>query len=149
MPTATLYRSVYKGSTSRLNPQPHYLGEEVLYHGELADALAVAKALPASQIVDATLETGGADYHCNDFARLEDGWSPADVDFMHGAFTVRLTKEALLHLHGDKLRSMRSTALLMDHLDTVNELVRRKTAAGDVIEEAGKRVLIIDASDFA
>ncbi|MCZ4341919.1 hypothetical protein O4H52_09905 [Sphingomonadaceae bacterium G21617-S1] len=149
MPTATLYRSVYKDSASRLNPEPRYLGEEVVYHGELADALALAKALPANQIVDATLETGGADYHCNDFARLEDSWSPADVDFMHGALTVRLTKEALLHLHGDKLRSMRSTALLMDHLDTVNEIIRRKMAVGGVVEEEGQRVLIIDASDFA
>lgn len=146
---ATLYRSIYRPSTSRIDPAPAYLGEEVVFHGELAEALEAANALPLNAQVVATLETEHGDFHCNDFDRLTDEWEPGDKEFSHSALTIRVTKEALSLMHGDRLRYLRSTALLDDYLDEIRGVIRYKTAVGDVVEDDGKQVVIVDAADLS
>ncbi len=148
MSTATLYRSVYEPARNRLDPDLKYLGEEVVFHGDIKEAVAAARALPIVHQAEASLATEHGTFRYYDFDKFTDDWAPTYQDISYGKLTVRITKDALLHMHGDGLRYVRSTALLDGHVDAVKAVVRRKEANGEVEAVEGRSVLIIDASDL-
>lgn len=148
MSTATLYRSVYKAAENRYDPDLRYLGEEVVFHGELEGAIAAARALPIIHQAEVSLATEHGTFRYYDFDNLADGWEPAARDISYGRITVRVTKDALLLMHGERLRYIRSTALLDGYVDAVRDVVRRKEAAKEFEVVEGRRILIIDASDL-
>ncbi|KKC24437.1 hypothetical protein WP12_19290 [Sphingomonas sp. SRS2] len=125
--------------------------EQVLFHGELVDAIAAARALPLAERRDVTLETDENFYGPADFDHLTvQGLPLRTLEMAHGSMWIRVTVAALEQLRGDLSRMAPPMSIITERLDEVQAIVRRKQTAGEIADESdGRRVMTIDVADLA
>lgn len=125
--------------------------ETVLFEGDFSEAIARAKALPAAERLEVTIETEDNFYGPADFDHLTaDGLPLRQLEMAHGSMWIRVTVPALEQLRGDLSRMAPPMSIITERLDEVQAIVRRKQAAGEIVEEGdGRRVLTIDVGDVA
>jgi hypothetical protein len=121
---------------------------EILFKGPLADAIAAARAIPAAERLEVTLETEDAYYGPDDFDEMTPDHLPLrDFDIVEGRSIVRLEKGALELLRGDR-RMMPPASIINDQIDVVTAILRHKKTIDDVEELDGKRMIRITATDI-
>lgn len=148
MTTATLVRRHLGVKTRARETYTEHQEPEVLFEGELAGAIEAAKAIPTADRLEVTLETEQALYGPEDFDYLTpDELIARDVDLAHGSSTIRIEAAAFALLRGDR-KLATPMAVVGEHLDLLNPIVVRKSAAGEVEEADGKRLIRVTAADI-
>lgn len=122
--------------------------EEILFKGDIRDAVAAAQALPADDKRWLSLVSDAGTFRPEEFDRLVSSAAFVDVDLTHGSMIIRVTAAALNHLRGALLLPIPAMDVIEDNLDALNSIVRRKQKAGEIIRENEWRVVVIDAADL-
>lgn len=122
--------------------------EEVLFEGEIRDAVAAAQALPADDKRWLSLVSDAGTFRPEEFDRLVSQAAFVDIDLTHGSMFIRVTAAALLHLRGPLPLPIPAMDVIEHNLDALNAVVRRKQKAGETIRENERRIVVIDVADL-
>jgi hypothetical protein len=148
MPAAKVMRRPMGARTRARETYSVSVEPETLFEGDLAGAIAAARAIPVGERLDVSIETEAAIFGPDDFDLMTPDISPLrDFDMVHGAGIVRVEKGALERLLGDRPGSTPPMSILSEHLDTVSAILNHKRLTGEVEEIGGKRAIRITAAD--
>lgn len=120
---------------------------EPLYEGDLAGAIAAARAVPADQRALLRIETDEHFYGPEHFDTMTADHVPlTDFNLSEGAGVVRLEKGALELLRGDR-RMMPPASIVNDQVEVITAILRHKKTIHDVEDVDGTRLIRITAAD--
>lgn len=149
MTKAALVRARHGAKTRARETYDTDVEVDTLYDGDLAGAILAARAIPAAERRDVTIRTAAAFYGPDDFDTMTPDELPLrDLDMIHGSGIVRIEREALEQLRGDRTGAVPPMSIVNDHIDTVTAIVRHKQVTEDVEELDGKRLIRITAADI-
>lgn len=119
---------------------------ELLFEGDVGEALGMARAIPADERLMLDLETDFGTFKPDEFDALAEGrLHGTGIDLPYRDLTIRVTFDAITQLCGDVGHPISRSRVMADHFDQLDAIMKRKLAAGAFVDG----LLTIDAEDLA